>query len=231
MNDKHFSRSEIVAGFRAILPYWIGVAPFGVACALAVTTAGLSGAHAATMSLAVFAGTAQMTADCLLAAGSGPMSVLAATALINMRHFILAASLHGGLLGAPWWKRAMLAFFLNDEAYAQSIQRVIAGPSGASYLLGAGVSLYVCWQLSTATGVVARDFVGDPRRFGLELVFPLSLFVLLWPQLRRRPQAVAAIVAAAASLAARLWLPGNAYLFLGVVAGCFAGVIGEDRTR
>ena len=56
------------AGFRAMLPLWIGVVPFAAAYAVSARAAGLDPLHAQLMSLLVFAGGAQFAAVALIAA-------------------------------------------------------------------------------------------------------------------------------------------------------------------
>lgn len=221
--------NDLRRGFVATLPLWLGIAPFGVAYALAARTAGLSAAQTLAMSLLVFAGASQFTAAGLFAAGAGGPSIVLTTLIVNLRHLLLSASLAPRLRRLALWQRAGLAFGLTDESYAVSVQRVLDGQAGASLLLGANASIYVCWQISTLLGLSLGGLLPDPAALGLHLVFPLSFLVLLLPYLRTRVGRTAALVAGVVALLGRLMLPGSWYILIAALAGCLIGALLEER--
>lgn len=222
-------RGEVWTGFVDTLPLWLGVMPFGVAYALAARTAGLSVLQTLAMSLLVFAGASQFTAAGLFASGAGGLSIVLTTLIVNLRHLLLTASLASALRSLSLARRLGLAFGVTDESYAVSVQRLLAGQAGPGLLLGANLSLYLSWQLSTLAGVLLGGVIPDPQALGLGLVFPLSFLVLLAPYLRSRPAWAAALVAGATALAGRLLLPGSWYILLAAVAGSLAGALMEER--
>ncbi|MGL6278253.1 MAG: AzlC family ABC transporter permease, partial [Gaiella sp.] len=85
--------AEFGRGFRAMVPLWLGVIPFGVAYAVLARDIGLSIVETQALSVLVFAGSAQFSAVGLIAAGSGGASIVLATLLLNVRHLLYGLSL------------------------------------------------------------------------------------------------------------------------------------------
>jgi 4-azaleucine resistance transporter AzlC len=217
-------------GFVAILPLWLGVAPFGVAYALAARAAGLGTAETMGMSLIVFAGASQLAAAELFGQGASAASIILSTLVINSRHLLPSAALAPYLRHLGRLHRGALAFLLTDESFAVSVRRVQRGNGGAAFLWGASLSLYLCWQLSTAAGLLLGQAIPDPSVIGLHLVFPLSFIALLVPSLRSRPAWAAAVSAGSTALGVRLLLPDSTWhVVIGAVAGSLVGALLDGR--
>lgn len=212
-------------GFVQLLPLWAATIPFGMLYAMQARLAGLSLLETQAMSLFVFAGASQFTAVTLLLSGASPLSIVLATLIVNLRHTLLAASIAPYLRGSGILARAAFAFQLTDESYALSIRRFRAGTGSAAYLLGANLSMYVCWQASTTMGYLLGSTIPDPARFGLDLVFPLTFLGLLVPMIDGRPAVVTACAAAALALVGQALLPGHWYILLAGIGGSLVGAL------
>ena len=222
-------RAGLREGFVAAVPLWLGAAPFGAIYAVTALAAGLSPAQTMLMSLIVFAGASQFTAAGLVASGAAPLAIVLTTLVINARHLLLAASLAPFVRGAPAGLKALLAFQLTDETYALGIRRFLAGGGSPAFQLGANLSLYLIWQVSTAVGIGLGALIPDPNAYGLGLVFPLTFIALLAPLLREAVQrgdrttpAVAAL-SVALTVGGALLLPGQWYI---LIAGIGASALG-----
>lgn len=167
---------------RAMLPLLVGVVPFGAAYAVTARAAGLSLLETQLMSLLVFAGGAQFSAAGLVAAGAGPWTLVATTLLINLRHVLYGLAL-GATTPLAGWRRVLAAHLLTDEAFAV---HVTLGRGRSAFLIGAGATLFVAWNLATFVGAVFARWVPDPAAIGLDLIFPLAFLALLVPLLRGR---------------------------------------------
>jgi 4-azaleucine resistance transporter AzlC len=206
------------AGFRAMVPLWIGVVPFGAAYAVSARTAGIDLVHTQLMSLLVFAGGSQFAAVGLIAAGAGPWTLVSTTFLINLRHLlygvVVAATteLRGG-------RRLLAAHLLTDEAFGVHAAQ---GRGRPAFLIGAGLSLFVVWNAATLVGSLLARSLPDPHAIGLDIVFPLAFLALLVPLLRdRRSLTVAGIAGLAAWGLGAVLEPGAALL---VAAALAAGI-------
>src|SRR5690554_2303 len=191
------ARSELTAGFTAILPLWLGMLPFAVAYAVAARSAGLSVLETQAMSVLVFAGAAQFGAAGMFAAQAQPLAIVFTTFLVNLRHALYGLNLGRGSTLDPA-RKVLAAHLLTDEAFGVT---VASGRGAGLYLLGAGLSVFVIWNAGTLLGSVISAQIPDPAALGVDFVFPLAFLALLLPLLRNRP---AWIVAAVSGLLALL---------------------------
>jgi 4-azaleucine resistance transporter AzlC len=207
------------AGFRAMLPLWVGVIPFGMAYAVSARSAGLGLADTQLMSLVVFAGSAQFTAAGMFAVGASPLALILTTFVINVRHLLYSLTL-GQRTSLSWPQRIVGAHLLTDEAFGVA---VAAGSTSAAFLFGAELSLYLVWNAATLAGSLLGGLVPDPEALGIDIVFPLAFLALLVPLVRRPVDlGVAAFSGLAGLLAAQVMPTGLAILLVGV-AGALLG--------
>jgi 4-azaleucine resistance transporter AzlC len=228
------ARHEFFTGVRAQLPILLGVTPFGMIYGIAASDAGLPVEIALGMSLIVFAGSSQFIAAQLFADHTPGLIIVLTTFIVNLRHMLYSASLAPyvqHLRGA--WKY-VLSFLLTDEAYAVTIthyrQGDITGTRGSNkhwFFLGAGLTLWGSWQISTAVGVLLGAQV--PGSWSLDFTLALTFIALLIPTLTDRPAILAALVAGITAVLAND-LPYNLGLIVAVLVGIAAGMWVEPRS-
>jgi 4-azaleucine resistance transporter AzlC len=224
-------RSEFIAGARAQAPLLVGVAPFGMAYGAYAVDNGISSPLAMAMSSVIFGGASQLVAARLIAAGEPGVVTVLAVLLMNLRHMLYSASLapHAERLPARW--RALIAYLLTDEAYAVGVTRYRTPDASAYahwYVFGTGMALWVCWQITTAAGVVAGAAV--PESWELEFALPLTFIAIVVPGLRDRPSLAAAAVAAGVAAAGFGW-PYSTGLFTAALLGMAAGLVSDRLLR
>lgn len=222
-------RREFLAGLRAELPIVVGVVPFGMIYGV-LAAAALPVALAQGMSAIVFAGSAQFIAADLFAGGAPALVILLTTLMVNLRHLLYSASLAPYVAHLPLGWRAGLAYLLTDEAYAVTILHYrsdqVAPAHRHWFFLGAGLTLWTFWQLSTAAGI----FLGAqiPASWSLDFTLALVFIGIVVPTLTDRPQVGAALVASAVAVAAHS-LPYQLGLMLAALAGIATGIYLERR--
>jgi 4-azaleucine resistance transporter AzlC len=211
-------------GFRAMVPLWLGVVPFGLAYAVIARDGGLSFVETQALSALVFAGSAQVSAAGLFGRGAGGLEIVLTTFLLNVRHVLYGVSL-GRVVPMTHRQRLTAAYFLTDEAYGVAIAR---GARSFGFVLGAELSLFVVWNLATAAGALLGSVIPDPERLGIDFVFPIAFLALLVPLLRRRAEVVVAIVAGALAWGLAKGLPGGLPV---LTAGASGALLGAWLTR
>ncbi len=218
-------------GAASTLPLWLGIIPFGLAYSLAAKTAGLQPLEIQAMSLLVNAGAAQLIATGLFASAASGFSIVLVTLIVNLRLLLFGTSLLPTIGHLRWYHKALLPINLSDEAYVVSIRKLNDREVGPSFLAGAVVSLYLCWQISTFLGLLLGGFIPDPTALGLQLVFPLSYAVMLMPYVKLRPGQAAALAAGILAITTKLLLGGNWYFLIGAIGGSLAGFWVEKESK
>ena len=207
------------AGFRSVLPLWLGIVPFGAVYAVTARAGGLSLIETQAMSVLVFAGGSQLSAAGLMAGGAGPWPIIVTTFLLNVRHMLYGFSLSRKLRPSGW--RGLLSIHvMTDEAFGVS---VAAGMPGVNFLLGAGLSVFASWNGGTLLGSLLGPAIPDPTRLGLDFVLPLAFLALLAPLLRGRRELLVAGLAGLLAVFARVWLPSGLALLVAAVGAAAVG--------
>ena len=198
------SRSqEFLHGCRDILPLIVGAIPFGIIFGTLAIGAGLSGWQAMGMSALVFAGSAQFIAITLITGGVGAAVVLLTTFVVNLRHALYSASMQPFVRHLPSRWRVPLAFWLTDEAFAVIQHRYArddASPNKHWFFLGAGLTMYLSWQLATLAGIAFGQAVPNVASWGLDFAMIATFIGIAVPMMRTRPQVASALVAAVVAL-------------------------------
>jgi len=225
-------RREFWAGVRDEAPLLIGVLPFGMIFGVLAREAGLTGGVAQAMSSVIFAGSAQFITAQLIKVNTPWIIIIVTGAILNLRHVLYSASLAPRMkhLKLPW--KAMLAYLLTDEAYAVVITRYAkpdgGGPNGHWYFLGAGLTLWSSWQVSTLTGILLGALV--PSSWSLDFTLPLIFIALVMPALKD-PSAVVASVVAGVLAVVLSSAPLKLGLIAAVLMGIAAGLAAEGLIR
>jgi len=222
-------RREFWAGARDILPLIIGAIPFGIIFGTLAPVSGLSAGGTMAMSGLVFAGSSQFIAMGMIAAGTGWPLIVMTTFVVNLRHLLYAVSLVPHVKRLPQRWKAVLAFWLTDEAFAVVIRRYNAqdaSPFKHWYYLGAAIAMYSNWQLCTLLGITVGRALPNAAEWGLDFAMSVTFIGMIIPYLKTKPMAIAVVVAGVVALAADP-LPHKLGLMMAAMAGIAAGVVGQ----
>jgi 4-azaleucine resistance transporter AzlC len=226
--DKTVSQ-QFLSGVKNELPILVGVIPFGMIYGILALSAGLNPLDAQAMSSVIFAGSAQFMTAQLVKIGTPTLVIIVTGFIINLRHALYSATLAPYVKHLPLRWKALLAYLLTDEAYAAVIvhyENEGATPTGHWFFLGAGASLWLTWQVSTALGIFLGAAI--PESWPLDFALPLTFIAMLVPTIRDRTVVVAALAAAAIALLGA-GLPYNLGLVLAALAGIGLGMLAEGR--
>ncbi|MDP9245765.1 MAG: AzlC family ABC transporter permease [Chloroflexota bacterium] len=207
-------RAAFVEGWPVLVSVLVVAIPFGIVA----SRSGLSPAEIMAMSLFVFAGASQFAMVQLFTDHVAWPVVVATVLLINLRHLLMAAALRPYFGRVSVAGRLAAAYVLTDEAFAMAIGWFRRGRTEIAYYVTFAVGLYVLWNTGTAIGMLLGPAIGEPRRFGVDFAITATFIAIVVLGVRRRTDAVVAIVAAV--MAAAL-----AYLGASVVAVVTAGAL------
>ncbi len=232
--SKSAATSEFWLGIRSELPLLVGVIPFGMIYGVLALGAGLPASAAQAMSSIVFAGSSQFVATPLFQAGAPGIVIILTVAVVNLRHALYSASVAPYLKKLnPLWKLA-LAYLLTDEAYAVTITHYNESPAEQGFspipkhwfFLGAGLTLWTGWQLSTAAGIFLGAML--PASLSLDFTLSLTFIALVVPALKDRAALAAALSAGITAVAANP-LPFKLGLILAAFVGILVGLWSESK--
>lgn len=221
--------AELVAGIRSELPIAVGVIPFGLIYGVLAMAVGLTPVQGQAMSSIVFAGSAQFIAVQLMGLGT-PLSILwLTTFVVNVRHALYSTSLGSDMrhLSRRW--RFLLAYLLTDEAFATTAVHYADKSIPRTYkhwfFLGAGLTLWIVWQISTAIGI----FLGAeaPNSWSLDFTLALTFIGIIVPSLKKYPAIASALSAGVVAVLAHD-LPYKLGLMAAALIGIAVGVLLEN---
>jgi 4-azaleucine resistance transporter AzlC len=180
------------------------------------------------MSVLVLAGASQFVAVPMIAAGASPLAIVLTTYVVNMRHYLMAATLAPAFRGfrRPWL--ALIAHVINDESFAVAVAR--HNPPDPWFYLGSAVAVGGAFVGGVPVGTELGGLVAEPERWGLDFAFPAVFLALVAVQLRSRADWLVALASAMMAIAVALVLPGNWHIIIaGVVVSGVAALVLEPE--
>jgi predicted branched-subunit amino acid permease len=210
-----------------VSPLILGVAPFGLIFGVTAINADVPAAAAWASSFIIFAGASQIAIVDVLDNGGAAWVALFTAIIINTRLLMYSADMGRYTGGLRWSTRVGIGYLLTDQAYLVTAHRY-PDPDRrdgfVAFYFGAGLTLWVTWQISTTAGMLLGAAI--PASWSLGFAIPLTFMALLVLAIKTRPGLVAAVVGGAVAVAA-VGLPYSLGLPLGAVAGVLAGMASE----
>ncbi|HUR90626.1 MAG TPA: AzlC family ABC transporter permease [Ramlibacter sp.] len=190
-------------GAADAVPMAIGIAAWGIVAGVAMAKSGMGIPLAIFMSVIVYAGSAQIAALPLIAAGAPLWVVWATTLCVSLRFMAFSFHYRPFFAHLPRKRRIALSYLMGDTNFALFVRRFtepLPGKEHVDYFLGSALLTCGVWQVSIITGIVAGH--GIPASWGLGFAGTMALLALTCTQLRSPSNWVAAAVAASAAVAA-----------------------------
>ena len=222
---------EFWSGVRDEAPMLLGVVPFGLLYGALAVSVHLSMLAGQAMSSIVFAGASQLIAAQLIGTGTSGLVILLVVFVVNLRHALYSASVapHVRNLSTGW--KVLLSYLLTDEAYAVTITHYNNEGDSENrhlYFLGAGLTLWSGWQVSSALGIIIGAQI--PSSWSLSFALPLTFIALVVPALKDRASLAAALVAACLGVLV-FGFPYKIGLLLASLVGILVGLLLEGKPK
>jgi 4-azaleucine resistance transporter AzlC len=170
-------------GIRAGISIAIGYFPIALTFGLLAKTTGLTMWEATAMSIFVFAGAAQYISLTLISKGVDPILIVLNTFVVNIRHFLMTASLNEKMQPDARWKKAIYAFGVTDETFsvlATNKADTIRTPFAAGVIL---IS-YGSWVVFTAVGHVIGANLPEFLQAAMSIALYAMFVGLLVPSMK-----------------------------------------------
>ncbi len=194
-------------GLREMAPVVPGLSAWGLMTGVAMMNSGMTVVEALAMTFIVFAGSSQLAAIPLIAAGA-PAWVIVATAIcVNLRFVVFSAHLRPYLMHMPRGPRLLLGYLTADLSYVmftRSYPQPAPDPAGraaqVAYLAGGCVITWGSWQAASLLGIALANVV--PTHWGLGFAGILALVGVACSLATTHMRRISALVAGAAAVAA-----------------------------
>lgn len=204
---EHRRHTEFWDGIRDQGSVAMGIAAWGLMTGVAMVQSGLSVLEALLMTLIVYAGSAQLAAVPMIAAGAPLWVILAAAFCVNLRFVVFSAHLRPYLMHLPRWQRLATGYVTGDLSYVFFARRY-PHPGQTpdelarqqAYLAGNCAVNYLAWMTASVIGIALANAI--PAEWGLGFAGILALLGVLSSLASSPLRIVSAGVAGAAAVVA-----------------------------
>ncbi|NGN67371.1 branched-chain amino acid ABC transporter permease, partial [Streptomyces sp. A7024] len=201
---------------RDALGVGVAVGLSGFAFGVYAAGAGLSLLQTCVLSLFVFTGASQFALVGAIASGGNPYTAAAGAFFLGVRNAFYGLRL-APMLQLPRAVKPFAAHWVIDEtsvvAFAQKGRRA----QRVGFVV-TGLSLYICWNLSTLLGALGAEALGDTDAWGLDAAGPAVFLALLAPMLKTGVERVTAVLAVALGLGLLPVLPAGVPVLVAALA-------------
>lgn len=226
---------EYRAGARDMASAAPGLAAWGLMTGVAMAKSGMSMVEVLMMGLMVYAGSSQLAALPLIAAGA-PMWVVLATAFcVNLRFMVFSAHLREYVMHLSLPQRMLRGYLTADLSYVLFTRRhPHPAPDAAgrhtqlNYLAGSCSVAWSSWIGMTLLGIVFANAI--PPAWGLGFAGILALLGILCSLASSRLRAISALVAGTAAVAAYA-LPLKLNILVAIAAAVCVCMVLEQRPQ
>ena len=173
-------KENLLKGFYDVSPLLLPVVPFGIIFGAIGIELGFGPYITYATSIIIFSGASQIVFFQLLSNGASSLIAITSSSVVSTRHLLYGAVVAQYLSKLSLMWKIFLSYLLTDQAFAVS-QEFFKKNSNDEHkhyhLLGAGLTLWIVWQLTTVIGILLGSIV--PDELGLSFTIPLTFLALL----------------------------------------------------
>ncbi|MGD6833741.1 AzlC family ABC transporter permease [Sutcliffiella halmapala] len=175
-------------GLQAGISIAIGYVPIAITFGLLAKSAGLTVTETVMMSLLVFAGAAQYMSLNMIVLGSGVFEIVMTTFILNIRHFLMSASLNEKVEEDKLWKKSLYSFGITDETF--SVTATKEGTIRTGYMFGVIFISYSSWVVSSGIGHAIGSSLPDSLQESMAVALYAMFVGLLVPSFKKHRKVV-----------------------------------------
>jgi len=188
--------TDFKKGIQSGISIAIGYMPIALTFGLIAKTTGLALGETVMMSMLVFAGAAQYISLSLLAQGIGIFEVILTTFIVNIRHFLMSASLNEKAEEDTVGARIAYSFGITDETF--SVAATQAGTVNAGYMFGLNLTAYSSWVVFSGLGYLVGAGLPQTLQESMSVALYAMFVGLLVPSMKTNVKVIYLAVLAAA---------------------------------
>jgi 4-azaleucine resistance transporter AzlC len=175
--------TEFKKGLQSGISIAIGYVPIALTFGLLAKTTGLSIGETVMMSMIVFAGASQYMSLSLIALGTGILEIILTTFIVNIRHFLMAASLNEKVEFDRVFNRIVYSFGITDETF--SVAAIQPGKLTTGYMFGLNLIAYASWVLGSGVGFAIGAGLPETLQQSMSIALYAMFIGLLVPSMKQ----------------------------------------------
>jgi len=216
MNNK---LKTLVKGILDVSPLMIPVFPFGIIYGVIGMELGIGPYMTVGLSIIIFGGASQIVLLQLFSAGSSSLVILSSVGAVNSRHLLYGAVLSEYLSTMKLTWKIILSYVMVDQAFAVSnsyFKKNKKNKNKHYHLLGAGLTCWTIWQISTILGRFLGSVV--PEELGLSFTISLTFLALLINDFRKFKNIIVMLVSGIVATIGFNFIPFQAYIIVSALS-------------
>ncbi|WP_243545400.1 AzlC family ABC transporter permease [Pseudodesulfovibrio tunisiensis] len=221
------TNQALLSALQHCSPVIMGFLPVGAAFGVLAQKTGMSMLNTVLMSVMVYAGSSQLVAVAMLAAGLAPATIIATTFVVNLRHMLMSASLAPNLRGWKAWQLAAFGYEVTDETFALHTTRFSRGDHDTRTTFLINAICHGTWVLASWLGYAAGTAIPAVEPLGLDYALPAMFIGLLVAQTATRLHVAVAVLSGAAAVLMTLSGADNWSVILATILGATFGAGAE----
>ena len=222
-----------IDGFKEMSHSGVTILTWGFVTGIAMAKSTLTLHQALAMSLLVYAGSSQLAALPLIAAGLPIWMILITSFMVNLRFVIFSLGLQAHFSYLPLWRRIFLGYCTADFSYLLYIKRYPNPQTPQElnadhqhlrlqWMMGMQFSNWFIWQVGSISGILLASQI--PNSWGLEFAGAIALLAIIVPMLDRASARWAALTATVVAVAT-YGVPFRLNIVLAIGAALIVGMM------
>ncbi len=202
-------------GLKASVPIAVGYIPIAITFGLVAKSSGIPDHIALLMSFIVFAGASQFVGVNLIALGTNPWEIILTTFILNLRHFLMTASLSLRIdpsVSRTW--RFLIAFGVTDETFTvASLQK--DKTLSPFFITSLNMLAFLAWNAGTWAGIFLASGLPASLQASMGIALYAMFIGLLVPSLKESRPILLVVLISIAINSVLFWIPLSAGLSAG----------------
>ncbi len=216
--------AQYLKGVKVSLPVILGYLPVAIAFAVMASETGFTPFEIIMMSTLVFAGASQIMAVGMIGSGATMLSVVVATFVLNLRHFIMGSYIMKKLGKTKPVQKITTAHGITDEAFAI----VSATPENmctVPFLFGIITVTYGSWVLGTIIGALVSVLIPPIVSDALGIALFALFISLLVPGIKKSWRLITLVCFTALLNTLLTWLLPDGASSWAIIISCLVGAL------
>lgn len=217
-------------GIQDCIPTILGYLSIGFACGVVSKSCGMTIFQSTVMSAFIYAGSSQFIAASMILSLAPAPNIILAIFLVNLRYFLMSASLAPYFKGNSLIKNFISGILLTDETFA------LAASKGSNenkinyiWMLGVNIVAYLNWIVANLLGALFGSLIYDYKIFGLDFALSAMFIGLLIYSVKEKDDKKTSVVIVFSTVIALMlliqFMSANTAIMIASILGAFIGVV------